>query len=272
MRGIERPARCPCEPISVPRPWHSRRAVLTARGKGGTPKVSAVLEAVGLVVGEPASSPPLSLQLGNAEIVGLFFPEGRRRAPLLRALAGFDAPRAGSIRTSDRRRIVLASTGETLSAALTSAPDVVVLDIDERTTDRNTWARIASERALGTSFVVATSSVDHAYRSDRVCFAGWDAAALSSAFSALARRMTSQVQEFLAVLGEYRRRGGSELAADLLRLNHAGRDLLAEMRRLPRSSEYQRILQRTAADLAAVAIDEKVLHSVIADAENRLGD
>ncbi|HEX8789398.1 MAG TPA: hypothetical protein VF765_00500 [Polyangiaceae bacterium] len=88
------------------------------------------------------------------------FREAQARAPLLRALAGFDAPRAGHVRTPQRRRIVLASTRETLSAALSSQPDIVVLDADASTTDRNTWARIASERALGTSFVVGTSSLD----------------------------------------------------------------------------------------------------------------
>ncbi len=233
--------------------------------------MSAVLEAIDLVVGDPASSPPLSLQVANAEIVGLLFPEGRPRAPLLRALAGFDAPRAGQLRTPQRRRVVLASTGDPLSAAQSSEPDIVVLDVDERTADRNTWARIASERALGTSFVVGTSSLDHAYRSDRVCLAEWDRLALTKAFAALARRMTSEVQEFLAVLGEYEHRGGSLLAADLLRLNRAARDLVAEMRRLSRSREERSDLQRSAADLAAVTIDEKVLHSVVADEEDRLG-
>jgi len=233
--------------------------------------VSAVLEAIDLVVGEPESTPPLSLQVGNAEIVGLLFPEARPRAPLLRALAGFDAPRSGHLHTPQRRRIVLASTGETLSAALSPEADLVVLDADARTTDRNTWARIASERALGTSFVVGTSSIDHAYRSDRVCLAEWDVLALSNAVTALARRMTSQVQEFLTVLGEYRHGGGPVLAAELLRSNRAARDLMAEMQRLSRSSEERSDLQRTAADLAAVAVDERVLHSVIADAENRLG-
>jgi ABC-type multidrug transport system ATPase subunit len=233
--------------------------------------VSAVLEAIDLVVGEPASFPPLSLQVESAEIVGLLFPEAKPRAPLLRALAGFDAPRAGRLSMPQRRRIVLASTGETLSAALSSEPDVVVLDADERTTDRNTWARIAGERALGTSFVVATSSVEHAYRSDRVCLAGWDRLALSKATSTLASRMSTEVRELLAVLGQCQHRGDSALAAELLRLNRAARDLLAEMRRLSRSREERSDLQRTAADLAAVAVDEKVLHSVIADAEDRLG-
>lgn len=232
--------------------------------------MSAILEAVDLVVGEPASSPPLSLQVANAEIVGLLFPEARPRAPLLRTLAGFDAPRAGRLRVPERRRVVLASTGDTLSAALSSEPDVVVLDAEERTTDRNTWARIASERALGTSFVVATSSVDQAYRSDRVCLAGWDPLALSKAVSEIAHRMTSDVQEFLAVLGEYRHRGGPVLAAELLRLNRAARDLVAEMRRLSRSHEERWEIQRTAADLAAVAVNDSVLQSVIAEGEDRV--
>lgn len=231
--------------------------------------MSSILEAVDLVAGDSVSCRPLSLRVGSAEIVGLLFPEARPRAPLLRALAGFDAPRAGHLRVPQRRRIVLASTGETLSAALSSQPDVVVLDAEERTTDRNTWARIAGERALGTSFVVATSSVDHAYRSDRVCLAGWDALALSNAVAGLGRRMTSHVQEFLAVLGEYGHRGGPVLAADLLRLNRAVRDLIAEMRHLSYSSEQRCDVQRTEADLAAVTVDEKVLRSVIADAEDR---
>ncbi len=232
--------------------------------------MSAVLEAIDLVAGEPASSPPLSLEVANAEIVGLLFPEARPRAPLLRALAGFDAPRAGHLRIPQRRRVVLASTGETLSAALSSEPDIVVLDTEERTADRNTWARIASERALGTSFVVGTSSVDQAYRSDRVCLAGWDPLALAKAVAAIGRRMTSDVQEFLALLGEYRHRGGPVLAAELLRLNHAARDLVAEMRRLSRSSEERSAIQRTAADLAAVAVNDNVLHSVIAEAEDHV--
>jgi hypothetical protein len=233
--------------------------------------VSIVLEAVNLVVGEPANSPRLSLHLRNAEIVGLLFPEARSRAPMLRALAGFDVPRAGHLRVPPRSRIVFTSTAETLSAALSSDPDVVVLDADERTTDRNTWARIASARALGTSFVVGTSSIDVAYRSDRVCLAAWDALTLGNAILAVWRRMTCDVHEFLTAMGERECRESPALAAELLRLNAAARDLLAEMRRLSRSRQERLEVQDTAAELAAIVIDEKVLHSVIADTEDRAG-
>jgi hypothetical protein len=127
--------------------------------------LTAVLEALDLVADESASSSPLSLRVGNAEIVGLLFPAGRPRGPILRVLAGFDAPKTGHLR------------------------------------------------------------IPH--------------------------------------------RGSPLLAAELLRLNRAARDLLAEMRRLSRSSEERSDLRRTAADLAAVTIDEKVLDSVIASAEDR---
>lgn len=53
-----------------------------------------------------------------------------------------------------------------------------------------------------------------------------------------------------------------------MRSNRAARDLVAKMRRLSRSSEERSDLRRTAADLAAVSVDEKVLDSVIADAED----
>lgn len=187
--------------------------------------MSAILEAVEVVTDAAGKSPPLSLEVARGEIVGLLFPEGRSRKPLLRALAGLDAPRGGQVRVPRRKRIVLAGTGAPLAAALSPDPDLVVLDAGNEHSPGDTWTRIAYERARGTSFLVGTSSVDLAYRSDRVSLAEWDP-------SAATLTMSRYAQEFVAIVEACRDRYDPAVAAELRRLNRAARDVLAEQQRL----------------------------------------
>jgi hypothetical protein len=129
-----------------------------------------IVEAVELVIEGPSS---LSLGVRAGEIVGLLFPLGKPRTHVLRVLAGLDPAAAGDARFRDQGRIVIADTARPLSEALTVQPDLVLLDAANDLADRNTWARLASERALGTSFVVATANLDLACRR-RSFLPGWD--------------------------------------------------------------------------------------------------
>ncbi len=230
--------------------------------------MGAIVEAISVVVGG-APSIPLSLGVGPGEIVGLLFPPDRPRMPVLRALAGLDSPVAGEVRVAGRRRILLAKPGQQLSAVLSSQPDLVLVDAANDVADRGTWALMASERALGTSFVVATASVEQACRSDRMSLASWERDELTRALQDLARQMTSQVQEFLAVLGEARHRGTGSKAADLRRLNAGARILLAEMRLRTRATGDEHAFHRAAAALSGASLSDRLLDSVIAEDQDR---
>lgn len=228
----------------------------------------AIVEAIDLVTGDPPSA-PLSLAVAPDEIVGLLFPPVRPRVPILRALAGLDATVAGEVRFPGRRRILLATPGPPLSDALSSHPDLVVLDA-EQGADHSTWVRLATERARGTSFVVATASVDQASRSDRISLASWEMDELTRAIQELVRQMTSQVQEFLAVLGEGQQHHRSaSLAADLRRLNVGSRALLGEMRLCARDREDHLVCETAEEHIAGASVSDRLLDAVIAETQDR---
>jgi hypothetical protein len=230
--------------------------------------MSAIVEAINVVTGNPAS-PPLTLSVGPGEIVGLLFPSRRPRTPTLRVLAGLDAPLAGEVRRPKRSRIVLAEPDRPLSDALASQPALVLIDSAAEVSDRNTWAMLASERAVGTSFLVATANIDQAYRSDRVSLASWEANDLGRAIHDIARRMSSEMQEFLAVIDEMQWRKALPLASELRRLNAAGRALVEEARERARSTAERLAAQTSREQLAAVSIADKVLDALIAEAQDR---
>jgi hypothetical protein len=226
---------------------------------------SAIVEAVDLVAGE--ASEPLSLAVGPGEIVGLLFPAARPRMSSLRVLAGLETPSRGEVRIRAPGSVAIALPGRPLAEALASRPELVLLDAANDVVDRNTWALLASERAVGTSFVVATSRIEQAYRSDRVALAWWEMSDLVRATTDLAREMTSQVQEFLAVLEEARSRSRSAaLAAELRRLNAGAHALLAESRRRVRAKQEGLSVQVAAEQIAAASVNDHVLDAVIADA------
>lgn len=230
--------------------------------------MSAIVQAIDVVVRD-MSSRPLSLGVGPGEIVGLLFPPARPRAPILRALGGLDPPAAGEVRLAAGRRIVVAAPGPDLADALAERPDLVLLDAANDVANRSMWALLASERALGTSFVVATASFEQAGRADRVSLASWDRDELTRGLQELARRMTSQVQEFLAVLGEARHRGAGAQAANLRRLNAGARALLVEMRLRIRSSEDDPALWRATEELSGASLSDRLLDAVIAEERER---
>lgn len=230
--------------------------------------MSAIIEAVDLVVGD-ARSAPLSFGVAAGEIVGLLFPPDKPRVPVLRALAGLAAVRGGEVRFPGRGRVVVATSRERLADALSTRPQIVLLDdAANDVDDHKLWARLAGERALGTSFVLTTASVGHAYRCDRVSLASWDGVELTRAITELVCRMRSQVQEFLAVLGEARHRRIPSLAADLRRLNVGSRALLAEMHRCAHAQEEILAWHAASAELAATSIGDRVLDTLIAEAQD----
>jgi ABC-type branched-subunit amino acid transport system ATPase component len=228
--------------------------------------VVAIVNAVNIAVGDPPS-PPFSVGVAKGEIVGLLFPPGKPRTPILRVLAGLDAPVAGEVRFPCRGRIAISTAPQPLGTALSLQPDLVLFDAASDAADHNIWARLASERALGTSFVVATSSVDHACRGDRVSLASWDTYELTRAITELVRQMNSQTQEFLAVLGEAQHRRNGSLAADLRRLNVGSRALLAEMRRFAQADDEKVACQTAASRVAGVSLNDRVLDAAIGEAQ-----
>jgi hypothetical protein len=212
---------------------------------------------------------PLSLDVASGEIVGLLFPVAKPRAPVLRALAGLDATGSGELRLAGRGPIVIATLGQPLFDALSAQPAVVLLDVANDVADRNVWALLASERALGTSFVIATSRVDQACRGDRVSLASWSMAELVLTLTELVRDMTSQAREFRALLGERRHARTGSMAADLRRLNVGARALLTEMRRCALAGEETLVLRAATARVAGVSMSDRVLDELIAEAQDR---
>jgi hypothetical protein len=229
---------------------------------------SPMVEAVDMAVGSPPSA-PLSLRVAQGEIVGLLFPLARPRTPVLRALAGLEAPFAGEVRFPCRARVRVAATARELSNALSAQPDLVLLDVANATADHDTWARLASERALGTSFVVATSSLDQACRGDRVSLASWSVYELARTLTELLDQMAVQTRDFLAVHAQGHARRSGALAADLRRLKIGSHALLREMRRHARAGAETATWHAAVWRFAHISLDDRVLDDAIADAQDQ---
>jgi hypothetical protein len=225
---------------------------------------AAIVEAIDVVVGRPPSL-PLSLRVTAGEIVGLLFPHAHPRAPTLRALAGLDAAVSGEVRILDRARVLFASSARSLSGVLSDRPDLVVLDAAGDVADRNLWALLASERALGTSFVVATSTIDQACRCDRVSLASWEMGELPRAITELVRRMRTRTAEFLAVMGQPRRYPTELLALEMRRFNVGARALLTEMQHGARTPSEFLAFHEAAAHVAGATVEDCVLDAVIVE-------
>lgn len=256
--------------LSATAPTFGRRRLPrnTRAATGGTGWDVYVIEATDLVVGDPPSA-PLSLGVATGEIVGLLFPPNKPRMPILRALAGLEGAVAGHIRSAGRGRVVVAATDRPLGDALSTLPDLVLLDAASDPADHNLWARLASERALGTSFLVATVNLDQACHGDRVSLASWEMYELTHATTELMQQMTSKTREFLAALGEARHRRRGALAADLRRLNVGSRALLAEMRRCAHGGDEMFAWHAAEGKIAGVSLNDRVLDAVIADGQDQ---
>jgi hypothetical protein len=226
-----------------------------------------LVEAVDVVVGA-RSSCPLSFSVGTGEIVGLLLPLTTPRCPLLRVLAGLDAPTAGEVRLGSGR-VCVVTTSRGLSEALAAQPDLVLFDAGDGAGNRDTWARLAAERALGTSFVIATSSLDQACRSDRVSLASWDGYQLRRTLTELSSQLALETQELVGALAEGRVPRTGALAADLRRLKIGSRALLAEMGRCARARDETTAWYAAARRLETVSLDDRMLEALIADVQDR---
>jgi hypothetical protein len=85
----------------------------------------------------------------------------------------------------------------------------------------------------------------------------------------LVRQMTSQTQEFLAMIGKARYRQSGSLAMDLRRLNVGSRALLGEMRRCAQAGEDMVAWHTAAWRVAGVSLNDRVLDAAIAEAQDR---
>jgi ABC-type hemin transport system ATPase subunit len=224
--------------------------------------MSAVLQADAVVVGDPPSQ-PVSLALGRGEILGLLFPEGAPRRPMLRALAGLDSPRSGEVRLAGTRRIVLVSPGSSSAEAFAVPADVVFLDgladVQDGRAERAAWARLAAERECGTAIVLATGDARQAYRSDRVVLAMRTTTDVTRALLQLSRRMQLLVGEVVRLLDAPKGTANPALAAELRRLARGSGELLAAARALARDKEERLYVEEVSAELASVSLDDRVL-------------
>lgn len=231
--------------------------------------MGAILAADSLVVGDPTSR-PVSLTLDRGEILGLLFVEGRPRTSVLRALAGLDAPHGGVVQGGPR--VVLVSPGTSRAPEFSSQPDVVVLDglvdVDERRGEHDAWARLAAERERGTAIVVATASVEQAYRSDRVTLAQWNPTDLDRELWRLLRRMRALVADSLELLARPTYAQSRSSVSDLWRLTRAARHLLVEARSLAYSRDEKRHVEEVGAELAGVSLEDDVLESLVSRIED----
>jgi ABC-type cobalamin/Fe3+-siderophores transport system ATPase subunit len=231
----------------------------------------AILEADAVWVGGEPVVGPISLTVGRGEIVGLLFAEGVPHEALLRTLAGLNPPRRGAVRFNGAPRVSLAVGAESTIDAFNDRPDLVVFDglVDiEGRAERDAWTRIASERERGTAIVVATVSVEQAYRSDRVALAMWGSVDFTRELRRLALRMHDLITEAMDGLSmtsidhiRTRRIG------ELQRLTHASRHLLGEARSCMRSPDDLVRVEEAAAELASVSLDDRVLESLVAKAD-----
>jgi len=231
--------------------------------------VPAILEADALYAGGEPLVGPISMTVGPGEIIGLLFAEGVPREALLRALAGLNPPCKGAVRFTGAPRIYLAFGGASTTVAFDDQPDLVVfdglVDIESGRAGRDAWARIASERERGTAIVVATASVEQAYRSDRVTLAMWSSDDCTRELLRLSRRMQSLLGDAMDGLGKASSDPiGSGRIRELQRLTRASRHLLGEARSSVRSPNERLRVEEVAAELASVSLDDRILESLVA--------
>jgi hypothetical protein len=233
--------------------------------------MGAILAADSLVVGDPTSR-PVSLTLDRGEILGLLFVEGRPRTSVLRALAGLDAPRGGVVHGTGAPRVVLVSPGTSRAPEFSAQPDVVVLDgladVDHGRGEHDAWARLAGERERGTAIVVATTSVEQAYRSDRVTLAQWNPIDLDRELWRLLRCIRGLVADSLELFARPAYAPGRSSVSDLWRLTRAARHLLVEARSLASNRDEKRHVEEVGAELAGVSLDDNVLESLVSKIED----
>ena len=169
-------------------------------------------------------------------------------------------------------KVVLSVLGVPDRAAMTPS-DVLLIDDQPAAAndyqDRESWLRIAGERARGTTVVVATSREEYAYRGDRVTLAVWEDAQLEEALWAASRRIEERIDEFLCLSADGHVMPSASIAVRLRRLNQAVRDLLKEASRRSRSRHETRRLQDLHRELTSQQIDDRVLDAVIRQAYDR---
>jgi ABC-type multidrug transport system ATPase subunit len=226
-----------------------------------------VIEARDVLVGDQAA-PPFSLDLAAGEIVGLLSPRGTSQSVLFRTLAGLDPPRSGKVRLRTDA-VALASSGSSFSDVLASRPDVVLVDglFDELEprVQRAAWARLVSERDRGAAIVVGTALTEQAYRTDRVSLAMWSRMELVHEFTRLQSTMQERLREFMALVGRSMQepRNKVTVAAELMRLNRAGRDLVREASRLSKTVDEIRQVRDYGSDFSHSSLSDGVLERLI---------
>jgi hypothetical protein len=233
--------------------------------------VEPIIEGVGIAVDAGLASPepharhPLSFAAHDREIVGIWLPRHPAADVVPRIIAGEARPGSGGVRRRAGSVVSLVRADASMAQAFRRTVDLVLVDATGRDVSTDTWVRLATERAQGTSIVVATRSAKDAYRCDRTVLAIWTLSELLAALDSLAEEQARATRDLLAGASPPRR--VAVLAVDLVRGNRALRDLIDLGRRMARSQDDRLRLQELTARAAGVMLDDRILETLIAQAE-----
>jgi hypothetical protein len=225
-----------------------------------------LLQTYDLVVGEPPT-PPVRFGLNRGEIVGLLAPANGSQHAFLRVLAGLESPRAGRVRShTSPSRVALVEPDDDLDRKLGDGPELVLVDgaLDglDVTRGRAAWDRLSRESTCGTAILVATSSAERAYRTDRLSLALWPEGELMHEFGRLQKLMQARLSEFSALVKTQRNHGTSScedwIHGELLRLTRAARDIAREASHISRSRDDVRRLRHESTTLSRARTDAAV--------------
>jgi hypothetical protein len=190
----------------------------------------------------------------------------------VRALAGIEPPRAGVVRFPRQTRVAIANDSEPLTVAFERGPDLVLVDglIDHLSAhaEREAWVRIASERERGASVLLATTSADVAYRSDRVSLAMWNKEELYREIDRVRQRMHDLVRDVLDLMDARPRAPGATRARELRRLRMAASALLSELQRLTRSGDDVLLTDTPAPPATSDELSDRALDALIESGED----
>jgi hypothetical protein len=213
--------------------------------------------------GSACSLQPLSFEVYEREIIGLWVPVPSWVAPLLPVLSGRSPPRSGELRVRPGSRVDVRRAGDLPKTIVEDS--LVLVDCTEADLNLEAWLRLAVSRERGSSALVLTSSPMQAYRTDRVALAMWSLHDLLYALEGLLGDMSRSTRDLLG--GQLQGGRAIALVAELQRANRAARDLMGQARHRARSADDRLRLSDLTARFAGTMLDERVLEALVAEAQ-----
>jgi hypothetical protein len=215
-----------------------------------------LLEVVDVVIGD---APPLRMSISRGEVLVLAHPPGADVAPLLRALAGVDAPQAGVVRTARDARVVLASSNDT--DALSARPDLLVVSATDDASEL--WRLVIRAKDLGVSVLASSSCLPAREVGARVILDLWNQAELRGELARVRARIHRGATDLLDLLDD-KSTGEIVVAATELRaLNETAHLLLEELLRRAETPENQQVVRMLGKEVASESLHDRVLDSII---------